>query len=160
VADRILDVDNIPVRFWVGPSSLNKRILVLYMDKERIKEFLRNSLLYCSATFSIGLGAVGLVGKISELREPINGVHNVKLIKREHCKDYTGGDIHSYVEFDRIYVSGCNEPIYFSSVGEIPDGRLSITFKRKSGIFAGGLEGISIGPYVSGTEEKSHLVTK
>jgi len=130
------------------------------MDKERIKEFLRNSLLYCSATFSIGLGAVGLVGKISELREPINGVHNVKLIKREHCKDYTGGDIHSYVEFDRIYVSGCNEPIYFSSVGEIPDGRLSITFKRKSGIFAGGLEGISIGPYVSGTEEKSHLVTK
>lgn len=160
MADRILDVDNIPVRFWVGPSSLNKRILVLYMDKERIKEFLRNSLLYCSATFSIGLGAVGLVGKISELREPINGVHNVKLIKREHCKDYTGGDIHSYVEFDRIYVSGCNEPIYFSSVGEIPDGRLSITFKRKSGIFAGGLEGISIGPYVSGTEEKSHLVTK
>ena len=160
MADRILDVDNIPVRFWVGPSSLNKRILVLYMGQERIKEFLRNSLLYCSATFSIGLGAVGLVGKISELREPINGVHNVKLIKREHCKDYTGGDIHSYVEFDRIYVSGCNEPIYFSSVGEIPDGRLSITFKRKSGIFAGGLEGISIGPYVSGTEEKSHLVTK
>ena len=82
MADRILDVDNIPVRFWVGPSSLNKRILVLYMDKERIKEFLRNSLLYCSATFSIGLGAVGLVGKISELREPINGVHNVKLINK------------------------------------------------------------------------------